>query len=130
VAFLKDRIQDIALHHPYYGYRRITAQLHRENIRVNHKWLLSLMRKLGIQGRIKYKYATTTNSKHNNPIYPNLIKEKIVTGINQIWCSDINYIRIFSGCAYLTAIIDIYFRIIVGYALGKTLKPKLTIAAL
>ena len=59
--------------------------------------------------------------KHNNPIYPNLIKEKIVTGINQVW-----YIHILSCFVYLAAILDIYSRIIVGYALGRTLKPKLT----
>ena len=88
------------------------------------------MRKLDIQGRIKRRYATTTNSKHNNPIYPNLIKEKIVTGINQVWCSDISYIRILTGFVYLVAILDIYSQIIVGYALGRTLKPKLTLTAL
>jgi transposase InsO family protein len=79
------------------------------------------MRELGIQGRVKRSYITTTNSKHGNPIYPNLIKDRIVTGINQIWSSDITYIRILSGLVYLAAIIDLYSRRIVGYALGKTL---------
>jgi hypothetical protein len=81
---LKDKIQDIAHHYPYYGYRRITAQLHRENVRVNHKRVLRIMHQLGIQGRIKRRYTITTNSRHSHPIYPNLIKEKIVTGINQV----------------------------------------------
>jgi len=66
-----------------------------------------MMRELGIQGRIKRK---TTNNKHNNRIYPNLIKDKIITGINQIWCSDITYIRILNGFVYLAAIIDAYSR--------------------
>ncbi|GAH85303.1 unnamed protein product, partial [marine sediment metagenome] len=89
-----------------------------------------MMKELGIQGRIKRKYIATTNSRHNNKIYSNLIKDKELTGINQIWCADITYIRILNGFVYLSAIIDIYSRKIVGYAIGKTLSPKLAIAAL
>jgi putative transposase len=118
---LKEKIQDIAYEHPYYGYRRITAQLHRENIKVNHKRVLKMMRQLGIQARIKRRYKTTTNSRHNNRVYPNLIKDFLTTGINEVWCSDITYISIRFGFVYLAVIIDIYSRRIVGYAIGKTL---------
>ena len=127
---LKEKIQQIACSHPYYGYRRITAQLKREKININHKRVLRMMRELGIQARIKRKYVATTNSRHNNTIYPNLIKDKVVTGINQVWCSDITYISILFGFVYLAVIIDIYSRKIVGYAIGKTLSPQLAIAAL
>jgi len=127
---IKDRIATISYKHPYYGYRRITAPLKREKVRINHKRVLRMIRELGIQGRIKRRYVTTTNSQHNNRIYLNLIKDKVVTGINQVWCADITYIRILNGFVYLAAIIDIYSRKIVGYALGKTLCPKLTITAL
>jgi len=127
---LKERIQKIAYQHPYYGYRRITAQLHREKVNINHKRVLRIMRELGIQGRIKRKYVTTTNSKHNNQIYPNLIKDFLTTGINQVWCSDITYISILFGFVYLAVIIDIYSRKIVGYAIGKSLSSELAIAAL
>ena len=54
----------------------------------------------------------------------------MVTSINQIWYADITYIRILNGFVYLAAIIDVYSRRIVGYALGKTLCPKLTVIAL
>lgn len=127
---LQEKIQRIAYQYPYYGYRRITAQLQRENFKVNHKRVLCIMRQLGIQARVKRRYTTTTNSRHSHRIYPNLIKDKIVTGINQLWCSDITYIRIFTGFVYLAVIIDIYSRKIVGYAIAKTLSPELTIAAL
>src|SRR6056297_1003823 len=129
-TLLKEKIQQIAYKHPYYGYRRITAQLHRENIKVNHKRVIRMMQELGIKGRIKRKYVTTTNSRHNNRVYPNLIKDFLTTGINQVWCSDITYISILSGFVYLAVIIDIYSRKIVGYAIGKTLSPQLTITAL
>jgi len=127
---IKNKIKDISYKHPYYGYRRITAQLRRDKVIVNHKSVLRMMRKMGIQGRIKHQYITTTNSKHNNKIYSNLIKDKEIIGINQVWCADITYIRILTSFVYLAAIIDIYSRKIVGYAIGKTLSPKLAIAAL
>lgn len=127
---LQEKIQRIAYQYPYYGYRRITAQLQRENFKVNHKRVLRLMRKMCIQARIKRKYVTTTNNRHNNRVYPNLIRNFLTTGINQVWCSDITYIRILIGFVYLAVIIDIYSRKIVGYAIAKTLSPEFAIAAL
>jgi transposase InsO family protein len=56
-----------------------------------------MMKELGIQGRIKHKYITTTNSKRHNKIYSNLLKDKEITGIDQVWCADITYIRILKG---------------------------------
>jgi len=129
-AGIKNKIANISQEHPYYGYRRITAQLRRDKVIVNHKKVLRIMKEMGIQGRIKSKYIVTTNSKHNNRTYPNLIKDKEIIGINQVWSADITYIRILAGFVYLAAIIDIYSRKIVGYAIGKTLSSELTIAAL
>ena len=97
---------------------------------INHKRVLRIMREMGIQAKIKGRYIATTNSKHNQPLYPNLIKEQTVTSINQVWCSDITYISILFSFVYLAVIIDIYSRRIVGYAIGKSLSPQLTIAAL
>jgi len=105
---IKKEIEDISREYPYYGYRRITASLRRDKVIVNHKKALKIMKELGIQVRIKRKYITTTNSKHNNRIYSNLIKNKELTGINQVWCADITYIRILNGFVYLASIIDIY----------------------
>jgi putative transposase len=59
-AFLKEKIQQIACEYLYYGYRRITAQLHRENMTINHKRVLQIMRELGIQGRIKLNMLPPT----------------------------------------------------------------------
>jgi len=61
-ADIKDKIATISYKHPYYGYRRMTAQLKREKVMINHKRVLRMMRELGIQGRIKHQYVTTTNS--------------------------------------------------------------------
>lgn len=127
---IRKKIEDISREYPYYGYRRISASLRRDKVIVNHKKVLKIMKELGVQGRIKHKYITTTNSKHHNRIYSNLIKDKELTDINQVWCADITYIRILNGFVYLPAVIDIYSRKIVGYAIGKTLSPKLAITAL
>jgi len=130
-AIIKDRIKEISYQHPYYGYRRMTAQLKRENITINHKRVLRMMREMGIQAKIKLRYVRTTNSKYHNQVYPtNLIKDFITTGINQVWCSDITYISILSGFVYLAIIIDIYSRKIIGYAIGKTLSSEPTLVAL
>ena len=59
-----------------------------------------------------------------------MITKLKVTRINQLWCADITYIRILNAFFYLAAIIDVYSRRIVGYAIGKTLRPKLTVTAL
>ncbi len=127
---IRKKKEDISREHPYYGYRRITASLRRDKVIVNHKKVSKIMKELGIQGRIKHKYVTTTNSNHNNKIYSNLVKDKELTGINQVWCADITYIRILNGFVYLSAIIDIYSRKIVGYAIGRTLSSELAITAL
>ena len=127
---LNEKIQQIAYEQPYYGYRRITTQLHRDNIKVNHKRVIRIMRELGIQGRIRRKYVTTTNSRHNNQVYPNLIKDFLTTSINQICSCDITYISILFVFVYLAVIIDIYSRQLVGYAIVKSLSPQLAIASM
>ena len=65
-----------------------------------------------------------------NNIYPNLIKDRTVPGINQIWCSDITYISTLSSFVYLAAIINIYSAGSFGYAIGKILSSELNLAAL
>ena len=129
-ADLQDKIEKIAYDYPYYGYRRITAALKRDGIVVNHKKVLKLMKKMGIQCRKARKFAVTTNSSHNFRIYPNLAKNIEVSRPDQLWCADITYIRILTAFVYLAAIIDTFSRKIVGYAIGRTLATKLALEAL
>ena len=129
-AMIKDKIKDISYQHTYYGYRRITAQLKREKVTINHKRVLRMMREMGFQAKIKRRYTTTTNSEYNNRVYPNLINDFVTTGINQVGFSDITYIRILSGFVCLAVIINVCSRKIVGYAIGKTLSSELALAAL
>jgi len=129
-ADLRDRIEQIVLDFPGYGYRRVTRQLHREGIRVNHKRVLRIMRQEGLLCRKKRRFAVTTDSIHPFRIYPNLVKDILLTGINQVWIADITYIRLLYEFVYLAAILDAFSRKVVGWALGRTLRSELTLAAL
>ena len=127
---LEDIINDIALEFPYYGYRRVTAELKRQNIVINHKKVHRIMKDNNILCKIKRSFKKTTNSAHNYKKYKNLIKNIIPQRINEIWNADITYIRILTSFVYLAIVIDTYSRKIVGYGLGKTLSADLTIEAL
>ena len=91
---LRDHIQHLALQWPQYGYRRITAQLHRQGITANHKRVLRLMREDNLLCLRKRHFLCTTDSSHSLPVYPNLVPELTLCGINQLWVADITYIRL------------------------------------
>ena len=129
-ADIADAIEAIALDFPAYGYRRVTAALRRKKMVVNHKKVLKIMKKMGIQCRKRKRFVSTTDSKHDLRTYPNLAKDLILTRTDQLWCADITYIRILTGFVYLAAIIDVFSRKIVGYALGRTLAAELPLKAL
>jgi putative transposase len=129
-ADLRDRIEAICLEFPRYGYRRVTMQLKRERWAVNHKRVLRLMRESDLLCRVKRKYVKTTDSKHGLPRYPNLIKKMLVSYLNQVWLTDITYIRIRAGFVYLAAILDAYSRRVIGYAISPGLDTALTLEAL
>jgi transposase InsO family protein len=125
-----ETIKAIATEFPSYGYRRITASLRREGVVANHKKVYRIMAANGILCSIRRSYKHTTNSNHCFAKYPNLVKDLIPVRLNQVWHADITYIRFEASFAYLAAIIDGLSRKAVGYAIGKTLSPALTISAL
>ena len=125
-----DMIEAICINLPGYGYRRVTAQLKREGIIVNHKKVLRLMRESDLLCQVKRRWTRTTDSSHGLPVYPNLVKGKKVTGINQVWLADITYIRIQRGFVYLAAILDACSRKVIGYAISDRLDTDLAMYAL
>ena len=128
--FLADRINEIATEFASYGYRRITAQLKRDGFHVNHKRILRIMKSQNLLVSPRRAYKATTNSNHDLVKYPNLIKNLVLTRTDMVWNADITYIRIATGFVYLAALIDGFSRKIVGYGLGRSLSPTLTITAL
>ncbi|MCG2721878.1 MAG: IS3 family transposase [Thermodesulfovibrionales bacterium] len=89
-ADLRDRIEKIVVEHERYGYRRVTAQLQREGSNVNHKRVQRIMQEEELICKIKKRWVVTTDSNHPFPIAPNLLKDAKITGVNQVWVSDIS----------------------------------------
>jgi putative transposase len=129
-ADLRDKIEAICLGFPRYGYRRVTAALRRQELHVNHKKVLRLMRESDLLCRVKRRKVKTTDSRHRFPRYSNLVKGMNITRLNQVWLSDITYIRIRTGFVYLAAILDAYSRKVIGYAVSTVLDTTLTLRAL
>jgi len=129
-ADLRDRIEKIVVEHERYGYRRVTAQLQREGLRVNHKRVQRIMQEEELICKIKKRWVVTTDSNHPYPVYPNLLKEAKITGVNQAWVSDITYIRILTAFVYLAVILDVFSRKVVGWAISLRIDTELTRVAL
>ena len=129
-ADILDRIEAICIELAGYGYRRVAAQLRREGIIVNHKKVLRLMRESDLLCQVKRRWTRTTDSNHGFLVYPNLVKGKKATGVNQVWLADITYIRIRRGFVYLAAILDACSRKVIGYAISDRLDTDLVMDAL
>ncbi len=128
---VRSAIQQIALEHRRrYGYRRITAELHRRGMQINHKRVVRIMQEDNLLAIQPKRFAVTTNSNHKFEVYLNLASRMKLTGVNQLWVADITYIRLKAEFVYLAVILDGFSRKVVGWALDRTLAARLTIAAL
>ncbi len=101
---VKSAIQDVVAEWPTYGYRRVTKQLQRQGWDVNKKRVRRLMRAMGLLVKTKRKARKTTNSEHEFPRYPNLVQNLEVVRPDQVWVSDITYIRLRDEFVYLAVI--------------------------
>jgi putative transposase len=114
----------------FYGYRRVGAALRQQGIVVNSKKLRRLMREHVLQPSIRRRFVATTDSNHDGPIFPNLATDTVPTGPNQLWVSDITYVALPCHFIYVAVILDAWSRLIVGYAIGRSIDARLTVAAL
>ena len=128
--WLIERIEALAEEFHGYGYRRITAQLHREGIQVNHKKVLRIMRERDLLCRPRRRWTKTTNSNHSYPLYPNRLLDLTPSALNQVWVADITYIRILTAFVYLAVILDRFSRKAIGYALSRHIDTALSLQAL
>ena len=129
---IEDRaaIESVAGEWPTYGYRRVTEQLRRQEWVINKKRVQRLMREMGLQVKTKRKARKTTNSDHDFPRYPNLVQDLEIVRPEQVWVSDITYIRLRTEFVYLAVIMDVFTRSIRGWHLGRGLDQSLTLIAL
>ena len=129
-AQILPQIQDIAGEFPKYGYRRITHELRRREELVNHKRVLRIMKENNLLVRRKKAKPITTQSNHGLQKYPNLAKDLVLTGLNQVWVADITYIWLVKEFVYLAVILDLFSRKCVGWALSRHPDSQLTLDAL
>jgi len=127
---LRQQIEGIQEEFPGYGYRRVKRELKRRGRKVNEKRVRRVMKKFGLKPITWRTFVRTTDSRHALPVYPNLIKNRQVCAVNQVWVADITYIRIRSSFVYLAAILDLYSRRIVGWAISKRIDTELCVVAL
>jgi putative transposase len=127
---LRDAIERIVLEFPGYGYRRVTAELHRQQWTVNHKRVLRVMRQEALLCHLKGSWITTTDSRHGLQTYPNLLAGVALQRPNQAWVADITYIRLPTAFVYLACVLDAWSRRCVGWQLSRMIDTQLTLAAL
>ena len=129
---LRQAIEAVASKFVTYGSRRVTQELRRPpcEIRINRKRTQRLMREMGLQRSQKRRKRSTTDSRHGFARYPNLVADMEVTYPDQVWVSDITYIRLLREFVYLAVIMDVFTRSIRGWHLSRRLDQSLTLTAL
>ena len=111
-----------------YGSPRITEELRAQNRKVSKNRVAKIMQAAGIQARKRRKFKATTDSRHRYPIAPNVLDRKFsASRPGEIWVSDITYVRTYSGWLYLTVIIDLFDRKVIGWSMSKDLTTANTI---
>ena len=110
-----------------YGSPRITIELHKRGYTCSRDRVARIMAKNSICAKTKRKFKVTTDSKHKYPISPNLLNQNFFSEYqNRIWVSDITYIRTKTGWLYLTVILDLFNRQIVGWSMSRRLTAHTT----
>jgi len=130
---LKEQIKEIYQQsRQTYGGPRIHAELSGNGVKCGHNRVARLMRQAQLWAKRKGKFnVTTTDSNHDYPIAPNLLRQDFqASQPNEKWVSDITYISTTEGWLYLAAVMDLYSRRIVGWTMGDTLERRLALAAL
>lgn len=105
--------------HPFYGYRKITIAIRKKGYKVNKKRIQRLMQKMGIQAIYPKPNLSKPSSEHKK--YPYLLRGLNINHSNQVWATDITYIKITGGFIYLVAIIDIFSRKALSWKISNTL---------
>ena len=127
---LRVRIEDILAEFPAYGYRRVTHELRRRGLVINHKRVARVMREHALTPHRLRAWLATTNSDHKQPIYPNLRSSITPEGPDELWVADLTYIRLTTGFVFLAVVLDAWSRRVIGYAISHLLDTRLCLAAL
>lgn len=114
--------------YPFYGYRRITVSLQKKGYNINHKKVSRLMREMGLFGICPKRNLSKANKGHKK--YPYLLRGVTISKPNHVWSTDITYVHLKKGFAYLTAIIDWYSRYVLNWEISNSLENSFCINSL
>ena len=121
-------IDKIHLALPFYGARKIQIELNNRGFLIGRGKVRRLMRKMGLEAI--YRKPKTSIPKSGDHIYPYLLKDLQIERVNQVWATDITYLPMAKGFAYLVAIIDLYSRKVMSWRLSNTMDASFCIEAL
>jgi putative transposase len=114
-----------------YGYRKIYEDLRQANIDCCRETVRRIMRQIGLYSRVKRKFIHTTDSNHNMAVARNLLdRDFTAASVNTKWVADITYIPTGQGWLYLSAVMDLYSRRIIGWTMSEDIDSELVITAL
>jgi len=117
--------------HRRYGSRRVWFELRLRGTMCSRNRVARLMKQVDLKSKRSKKFKTTTNSKHNLPVAPNLLnKNFIVEQPDQVWVSDITYIWTWEGWMYLAVVLDLYARHVVGWSMSNRINKELVLSAI
>src|SRR5450756_2390312 len=125
---LMRRIDELHLEAPFYGARKIAAQLNREGHKIGRRHVRTLMRQMGIEAL--YRKPRTSIPARGATIYPYLLENVAIERPNQVWASDLTYLPMAHGFLYLVAILDIASRKVLAWRLSNTMNAEFCVAAL
>ncbi|RYZ79957.1 MAG: IS3 family transposase, partial [Proteobacteria bacterium] len=127
---LKNVIDEIHEELPGYGYRRVREHLLREGKTVNSKRLRRVMKKYSLFSCVKKMMKPRGTHTELRLVYPNLVRGLKLNAPNQLWATDITFIKLVKGYVYLSAVIDVYTRKVVGWAVSTDLSHKFCLKSL
>ena len=127
---LRNEIEGIHLEFPGYGYRRVREHLLREGKRINGKRIRRVMKEHSLLSCVQQLMRPRGALRGIKLSYPNLIRGMKVNGPNQLWVTDLTYIRLTTEYVYLNAVLDVYTRKIVGWSLSRTMNHEFCLEAL
>ena len=125
---LMRRIDELHLEAPFFGTRKIAAQLRRESQPVGRRHVRTLMRTMGIQ--TLYRRPRTSTPARGATVYPYLLENMMIERPNQVWSSDLTYLPMAHGFLYLMAILDIASRKVLAWRLSNTMEATFCVEAL
>lgn len=125
---IKRRIDEVYTACPFYGIRKITAQLRSDGLLVNHKAVARHMQEMGLRAISPGPNLSKRAQQHT--VYPYLLKGLKIERPNQVWGVDITYIRLHTGWMYLFAVLDWYSRYVVSWELDLTLEIGFVLSAM